>query len=186
MTSSDSDVLVIHLARKPLSEGSVAANAQKHGVGALNIDGSRVRLDSLSAPPGRWPANLVLQHLPGCQRVGTRRVKGSTGGASPEAPNQVYGKWTRFYPSDHVDENGLETVAAWRCVSGCPVADLDAESGERPVSGAARTGRPATARDKGTIGPGGSLHGNGALHNDKGTASRFFLQVGGKPSDDST
>ena len=33
---------MIHVLRKPLSEGTVAANVVKHGVGGLNIDASRV------------------------------------------------------------------------------------------------------------------------------------------------
>lgn len=72
----------ICLARKPLSEKSIAANVLKHGTGAINIDGCRVEgadalegrsrhrggtmqgssfqmPDSVSSmPAGRWPANL--------------------------------------------------------------------------------------------------------------------------------
>ena len=44
---------VVTLARKPLSEATVAANVLKHATGALAIDASRVAL-------GRWPPNLVL------------------------------------------------------------------------------------------------------------------------------
>lgn len=44
----------ICLARKPLSEKSIAANVLKWGTGALNIDGCRI--GPLNA--GRWPANL--------------------------------------------------------------------------------------------------------------------------------
>ena len=44
------------LARKPL-EGTVAANVQKWGTGALNIDGCRVN--------ARWPANVVLDEEAG-------------------------------------------------------------------------------------------------------------------------
>jgi predicted RNA-binding Zn-ribbon protein involved in translation (DUF1610 family) len=76
------------LARKPLSEGTVAANVLKHGTGAINVDGCRVahdeacrmmapsqaNIDSPSdkhrqagrrtavlelKPSGRWPANLI-------------------------------------------------------------------------------------------------------------------------------
>jgi DNA modification methylase len=36
---------VITLSRKPLQEGSVAANVLKHGTGALNIDAARIRAD---------------------------------------------------------------------------------------------------------------------------------------------
>lgn len=70
----------IVLARKPLSEGSVAANVLKHGTGALNIDGCRIGEDERHNPSagnnqiygqfegaekigratvGRWPANIV-------------------------------------------------------------------------------------------------------------------------------
>lgn len=101
---------VVPVLRKPCSReaGTVAANVLRHGVGALNIDASRVRLADgevvtagLSNPAnragvvgrdigftgndtetfqqaqresiertntlGRWPANLVLQHLPECE-----------------------------------------------------------------------------------------------------------------------
>lgn len=66
------------LARKPLSEGTVAANVLAHGTGALNIDACRVATDESTVWPngpigyhgggtggvgggttGRWPANLV-------------------------------------------------------------------------------------------------------------------------------
>jgi DNA modification methylase len=68
----------IVLARKPLSEGTVAANVLKHGTGAINVDGCRVDSDGThgsansagqgagraTANPephalGRWPANLI-------------------------------------------------------------------------------------------------------------------------------
>lgn len=85
----------ICLARKPLSEKTVASNVQKWGTGAINIDASRVPLEggkkksggckgsndslfNLTENPqadnsqGRWPANLILgccgeePHEPGC------------------------------------------------------------------------------------------------------------------------
>ena len=33
---------LIHLLRKPVSEGTVASNVLKHGVGAINIEASRI------------------------------------------------------------------------------------------------------------------------------------------------
>lgn len=47
----------ILLARKP-PLGSVERNLHTYGTGALNIDACRVE--------GRWPANVVLSHAPGC------------------------------------------------------------------------------------------------------------------------
>ena len=77
----------ITVARKPLSEGTVAANVLQHGTGALNIDGCRVATDDSTrrtntaansymsgdigakqtlgseyqtgSDAGRWPANLI-------------------------------------------------------------------------------------------------------------------------------
>ena len=79
----------IVLARKPLAEKTVARNVLAHGTGAINIDGCRIagevpsvpqpdfkhvngavtHLDAharngqmSSAPSGRWPANVLLDH----------------------------------------------------------------------------------------------------------------------------
>lgn len=73
---------LIVLARKPLSEKTIAANVLRHGCGGLNIDGCRIGTESITintwddgAKPfgggaghtftsrisqGRWPANVLL------------------------------------------------------------------------------------------------------------------------------
>ena len=96
---------VIHVLRKPLSEGTVASNVLKHGCGGLNIDASRVgatdyfgggaKMSSsghtlskfdpyekgsgwvAGSVSGRWPANVILQHHDGCRCEGTKKVKGT-------------------------------------------------------------------------------------------------------------
>jgi len=126
-------------------------------------------------PEGRWPANLILEHPPGCQRVGTRRVptgvavnrhkdgktpKGMWGFAGQQGPDQTFG-----------DGDGMETVAAWDCTPDCPVPDLDDQSGTMNPSwrAASRVG----------LGYGSTAVGEreGAGHKDSGGAFRFFLQV---------
>lgn len=51
------------LARKPLSEKSVADNVMKHGTGAINIDGCRIEGQSensdIDTTGGRWPSNIM-------------------------------------------------------------------------------------------------------------------------------
>lgn len=42
----------ILLAQKPISEKTILKNVEKHGVGAINIDASRL-------PCGRWPGNVM-------------------------------------------------------------------------------------------------------------------------------
>ena len=166
---------VVHLLRKPLSEGTVAANALKHGVGGINIDASRISYRS-GADQGRWPANLILQHLDGCKCDGVKKVKGIGGGSSKKAPNEVYGKWDHFHPSNHTDKDGKETVANWACEPGCPVARLDEQSGERKTTWVSPTHKNNRDGDfMGTLN-----HPGHQGYNDTGGASRFYKQVGGK------
>ena len=157
---------MIHVLRKPLSEGTVASNVLKHGTGGLNIDASRISTDDnlnggayaenhterwdgaenwrykrgepgnageYRQPSGRWPANLILQHLDGCRCDGTKRVKAISGGAS--SGDNAFGQdsgWNAHQnrPTNITrqgDKDGKETVANWTCVEGCPVAALDAQ-----------------------------------------------------------
>lgn len=64
----------ILLARKPLASETprLAANIQAHGTGALNIDATRLIAQRngeaiVDQTAGRWPANVLLGHEPGCQ-----------------------------------------------------------------------------------------------------------------------
>jgi site-specific DNA-methyltransferase (adenine-specific) len=92
----------IVMARKPLSEKTVAANVLRWGCGAVNVDGCRIgtgdilssgrhvqknrtypsgykdtnRSEFVQNPSGRWPANLILGHAPGCVRRGEDCVEG--------------------------------------------------------------------------------------------------------------
>ena len=127
---------------------------------------------------GRWPANLILSHAPGCRRVGDRKVKTGTAvnsGLDGGVHNAVYG--ARRKPSgpdvSYGDEDGTETIAAFECVEGCPVRELDAQSGERPVGrfpavqNTSGTGRSRYATWVGNIAPARDLVGVGG-------ASRYF------------
>mgnify|MGYP001000701609 FL=1 len=89
-------------------------------------------------PSGRWPANLVLSHAEGCVCVGTKRVKATSihgddvavrrSGVHAEAGgHQTIGREQPV--SGYADADGKESVADWRCVEGCPVAELDRHSG---------------------------------------------------------
>ena len=215
---------VVHVLRKPLSEGTVAANTLKHGCGGLNIDGCRVAYRSEAdmtpsvgkgsqgelnpgcgpnlpgykenwgewkvEPSGRWPANMILQHLDGCECRGTRKVKGHTGypngpGGKSDPMHGWGGKRSAEVRPDpwagHADEEGNETVADWHCVEGCPVVALDKQSGVvkgtvrqptgkpvYPTEGTAMNWNPNSVRDN-------TVRGFG----DTGGASRYFKQIGG-------
>jgi len=86
---------------------------------------------------GRWPANLVLEHLPGCQKVGVAKVKGDRRGATggkvecglDGKENDIYqAGWrssTEVKGTAYGNADGTEDVDQWECVEGCPVSDLD-------------------------------------------------------------
>lgn len=135
MLGKGAEVRVIHMLRKPLSEGSITKNVLKHGTGAVNIEACRTPTsDNLNGgtyseggnlaglpgdnrsgaaagmyaegggripgqykqPSGRWPANVVLQHLDGCKDSSC-----DTG-----CPVKVMGNNSRFYK--HIGGNSNE------------------------------------------------------------------------------
>jgi hypothetical protein len=199
------------LVRKPLAQPNVAAQMLATGTGALNIDGCRVGVEDRFNPAaankpggaslhmsvrgmpdadgrsaaGRWPANLVLSHADGCRPAGMQKVRGSLiAKPSHHEFNSGYsGKLGGPRPSrGHGDPDGTETVEAWECTEGCPVAELDRQSG---------LVRSAGLYDKGSRGIGdkegpASIPIDGLLsatYADSGGASRFFYTAKASSSD---
>lgn len=96
---------------------------------------------------GRWPPNVVMTHAGGCKRVGTKKIKGITGGETvirrsgvhaEAGGHQTIGR-KQTPRKGHSDEDGTETVAAWDCVEGCPIKELDEQSVTAGVHGAGHT-----------------------------------------------
>lgn len=114
----------IVLARKPLA-GTVAANVLAHGTGALNIDGCRVPTSDTWSATRR--SALGIMNDDGWQPKVT------------QAETHDAGRWPSNVLLTHPD------TCADQCAPGCPVAELDAQSGTL-TSGANPTRRGA---DKG-------------------------------------
>ena len=205
---------IIHVLRKPLSEGTVAANTLKHGTGGINIDASRVGAEERTykgsgvsqmrytdgragltdgrgrdmefSVSGRWPANVVLQHLDGCRCDGIKRVKGA-------APQGRKGDWRGHGGSigntglqahavavGRTDEDGKETVANWVCEPGCPVARLDEQSGVLKSGALPSTQYTEGDRDNSSMFAGDGVFIHKGYKADTGGASRFYKQIGGE------
>lgn len=88
-------------------------------------------------PLGRWPTNVLFVHLPGCQREGSRKVKGGNDPRRRDGTlnhGEFWGKnRSTVHTSGHSgfgDGEGFETVPAWSCTEGCPIWALDQQSGE--------------------------------------------------------
>jgi hypothetical protein len=189
----------VWLLRKPLEEGTVAAQVLKTGTGALWIDGCRVsgtvqvpgsmrsyrRFDDkgdkpeLVEPPppnpgGRWPSNLVFVHGPECRQDGTKRVKGHPG--YPNGPGGKSFQYSSDKRGQEVRPNAWEghpdeDVPAWVCQPGCPVRLLDVQSGDSR----SQVWSPRASEEPGK---GWGMTATGSEYNDSGGASRFFPQFG--------
>jgi DNA modification methylase len=142
----------IVLARKPLA-GTVAATVLAYGTGALNIGASRV----------------------GMREARTLNRNGSIGYGGSEAQGAVtdggVGRWPSNVLLTHppvVDDHGhpVGDACADGCVPGCPVAEMDAQSGIT----ASRIGKPRSGKP----GDGWRTTDTGAEYDDQGGASRFF------------
>ncbi len=116
----------IVLARKPLI-GIVAANVLAHGTGGLNIEACRVGFASKSDQEATKPGS----------RATGKPLSGLAGVDDPRAPfiasDNSAGRWPPNLLLTHDPECGDE------CAPGCPVAELDRQSGDRP-SGAMAAG----------------------------------------------
>ena len=210
---------MIHVLRKPLSEGTVASNVVKHGTGGLNIDASRVAApgetivnhsrgdesaiskgiygDSKGQPThqtegqklGRWPANVILQHLDGCRCEGTKTV----GSGRFVAHDAVVRASTMMDPDkgwngnslDNSKKNapnsyGQETVANWICAEGCPAARLDEQSGVLKSGALSSTQYTEGDRNNSSMFAGDGVFAHQGYKADTGGASRFYMQVGGR------
>lgn len=198
----------IVVARKPLI-GTLVANVLEHGTGALNIDATRIgtpedlrrpfgtpseHVNQLANLPhgelntgstlGRWPSNVLLSHAQGCERIGTKKV--STGTAvqrnreEGDKPASVYGTYqTQQDDATYAGPDGKEEMPIYRCVEGCPVAELDRQSGVLTSGSAAAGGHVRKAiSDEGIYGSGKGLWQEagsaGELYGDTGGASRFY------------
>lgn len=142
------------LVRKPLGRGATVERCHaEHGTGILNVDACRVGEPAKAVyggakgdaggtvygksekylfegnAAGRWPAHLSLEHAEGCRVVGSfveaRDVFTNAGDKhrrGDESTNMAMGR--------QVVAGTEETIRdAYECVLGCPVRQLDEQSG---------------------------------------------------------
>ena len=146
-----------------------------------NIPFTSAANEPLDTTQGRYPSNFIISHAPGCEVVGRRRVKSDGHNPKETAENKIYGDLSKHKSEDfyYADADGREEVKEWRCVEGCPVAELDRQSGESK-SNPERIKKPGERRMSGRtyaggkeyFTPGDEWYGPA----DTGTASRFFYQ----------
>jgi hypothetical protein len=96
----------------------------------------------MSPSTGRWPANVLLSHLPECERVGVRKVKTSDPRRADGSVNAAWGTKGIYggassegMEKPRYTEDGTETVPAYDCAENCPVRELDEQSGDTGANG---------------------------------------------------
>jgi hypothetical protein len=135
----------------------------------------------ISNPGGRWPANLMLVHASACELVGTRQVSTGTAHRAQSGGKNIFSDQKKPKLSNmSYGEDGVEVVPDWRCVEGCPVAELDRQSGQLQ-SGAGTVKRASASNREGnrsaSFGPESRKSGEPQIfYGDRGGASRFFKQ----------
>jgi len=196
------------LAQKPI-DGTYVNNCITHGCGALNIDETRVGNETIcshggginhddrkygggngipaiekgsNSHQGRYPANLILSHSPGCKKIGERQVKsnGSISGNEPSDPNiNVYGElYVRKEFQAHGNGDGTETVEVWECADDCPIKLMGDQSGIKKSGWADKDVPKSCNRSVFTDKDSGyDQMRTGKHHNDSGTAARYFKNL---------
>ena len=164
--------------RRSLEQGTIGAPGQGTSLAAAVTGDSRVGTTPPDLPAGRWPANVILSHSAECEEIGTRTVRTGEAVKVNGVTSQGVTGWGKAEPGTpnvtHADDDGMETIAAYRCAPGCPVAEIDAMSGET----ASTSGGVAGWQDKYVGGTYTPIDRTG--YDDQGGASRFFYCA--KPS----
>jgi hypothetical protein len=175
------------LARKPLSEGSVAQNVLKWGTGGINIDGSRIGTETITingqgndklfhgnfsgniennTREGRFPANIILECT--CDKtIQGKEIKG----------NENY-KWNNTTGSGEIfTQRGLYTprteTPEIHTNPECPCYIMDSKSGKLNKQGKCKTDNKSGWQNEYV----GGTEVNSVerkLYLDEGGASRFF------------
>jgi hypothetical protein len=144
----------IILARKSTGFDTTVANVLEHGTGAINIDGCRVE-------SGARP-----------RRVSNRRSGNEVYGDGLQGSRAAGETDTGRWPTNVLLGHGPDCIDGGHCQSGCPVAEMDAQSGIRRTGGNLSGNEPGT-RFTDTY---GECKGRVPYvkHQDEGGASRYF------------
>lgn len=138
---------LIALARKPLSERTIAANVLRWGTGALNVDGCRI-VAADGDEPLKWETPRG-----GIWKTDTQ--------SQSQAQSQVLGRW----PANVITDGSDEVVAAFPAEAGGYDKRVGMPPGMRPP------GFGNVGHDRGDDRP------NGPLYGDVGSAARFFYSA---------
>jgi DNA modification methylase len=152
----------IVLARKSTGFNTTVANVLEHGTGAINIDACR----TAAGQDYRDKCASVV----GLASNRNGDAYGEWAGAREDSSHSA-GRW----PANILLGHGPDCIDGGECQTGCPVAEMDAQTAGTRASKPSRSGSAGTQQD-GVYGGGKSLPRNYTpiSRDDDGGASRFF------------
>lgn len=97
-----------------------------------------------SEAEGRWPPNVLLSHSSDCNVIGKRTIPGVKGGGfQPSMTSKGYKGGGFGHPDSRGKRKGNPSspkkgiadsvVPLFRCIEGCPIREIDKQSGNRKV-----------------------------------------------------
>ena len=129
--------------------------------------GWKVQKGEKEIPSGRFPSNVIFSHADGCTPTGEIITSKTVAG------NRTATFGTQETISGGDGSGGFDgyeyQIEVYACVDGCPVKELDEQSG------ITTSGKPRADRGTGGIWKEGNGIPAGQQHGDKGGASRFFF-----------
>jgi DNA modification methylase len=158
-------VKIISVARRPISEGSVAATVLKHGTGAIHIDAARIQAEG----------EVISTHSQSKKAAfDERKVYGKYAGdmETHQTTGQALGRWPNNLILLHLPECGSI------CSPGCPVPAIDVQSGVTKSSGG-RAYQNTNDMYSGNWGHKGKGVAEDPGFGDIGGVSRYFKQIQG-------
>ncbi len=105
------------LVRRPLARPTTSENLLDFGVGALNIEASRVG--------DRWPRNVLYSHAEGCRLVGLQEAPSNSHWPARRVTNYSRTGSVAARSAEQEDRwRRTEMVEEWDCIEGCPLRTL--------------------------------------------------------------
>jgi hypothetical protein len=151
------------MVRKPCTN-TVAATVLEHGTGAINIDACRINPGAIVRGGGNGTANVG-------------GIMGPKTGIRPLVKPHTDGRWPSNVIFSHASTPDGYDACADGCVNGCPIAELDRQSGISfsPTKPVKQGGRKANVKwFAGDTNEDVSRDTVGIGYGDNGGASRFF------------
>jgi len=119
---------------------SERGTASKGQFATFKDEGDQFDRSDRSNITGRFPANVIFEHMNDCVFMGEKTVRVQSGAnkITTDCGDSIFGKRFVIGKQAHHNADHTETVAHWVCTDECPVRILDLQSRAKADDGASR------------------------------------------------